>query len=290
MPTESTGGGNTGPLDLSQYISGVTNRANKDWSTADNQLQWAKDQYTKDRGVSDQVIGQALDTGTKFGNWAQEDRDFWSGTYKPAMQQQMDFAREYTTPGRMDANRGAAMAGSNLAFDTNADMAKRNLSSFGVDPGAGRYAGLDAGLAAKRAAGAAAAGTKSDRDTEALGQEYLDRAIRTGASLPGQAANEAGVGLAAGKQAADTGLLTTASGSATMGTPMQWEGLGNDMYKEWSRAAQAETSAGQAENEMKMKQEEQKQKGSSGIGALIGAGAGIIGSIYGGPTGWHARV
>ena len=53
----------------------------------------------------------------------------------------------------------------------------------------GRYAGLDAGLRAKNAATAAAAGTKSDRDTEALGQEYLDRAIRTGAALPGQSAN-----------------------------------------------------------------------------------------------------
>lgn len=276
---------NTGPLDLSTYITGVTNQANKDWGRADDQYQWAKDQYAKDRGVTDQVTQQALDTQKKYAGYSDEDRAFWTGTYKPAMQQQMDFAREYTTPGRMEANRGSAMAGSNLAFDTNADMAKRNLSSFGVDPASGRYAGLDAGLAAKRAAGAAAAGTKSDRDTEALGQEYLDRAIRTGAALPGQAANEAGVGMAAGNQAVNAGLATTASGASTMGSPMAWAGLGNDMYKEWSRAAQAETSAGMQQNEMKMKQDQAEQGKSSGIGALVGAGAGILGSIYGGPIG-----
>jgi len=280
-PDDSYSGGSQteGPLDLSKYISGVTDRAYKNWGRAEDQYQWAKDQYAKDRGITDQVTQRALDTQAKMGGWADEDRAFWTGTYKPAMEQQMAYAREYTTPGRMDANRGAAMAGSNLAFDSAADMAKRNLSSYGVDPSSGRYAGLDAGLAAKRAAGAAAAGTKSDRDTEMLGQEYLDRAIRTGASLPGQAGNFEGIGMAAGNQAVNAGLATTASGANTMGRPTDWAGLGNDMYKEWSRAAQAQTQAGLQGQELELKRKEAEGKESSGMGAALGAGMGILGKL-----------
>ena len=70
-----------------------------------------------------------------------------------------------------------------------------------------------------------------------------------------------------------------------MGSPLQWAGMGNDMYKQWASAAGMETDAGLKANEQQMKREEAKSKESSGIGAMIGAGAGILGTIYGGPIG-----
>ena len=121
---------NTGPLDLSQYISGVTDRAYQNWGRGDDQYQWAKDQYAKDRGITDQVTQRALDTQAKMGGWADEDRAFWKGTYKPAMEEQMAFARDYTTPGRMQANRAGAISQSNLAFDVNANNAKSHLAEL----------------------------------------------------------------------------------------------------------------------------------------------------------------
>jgi hypothetical protein len=263
------------------YISTVSDRANKEWANSADQYQWAKDQFNKNQGTSDKVVNQALDTGTNFGNYAATDRGDYESMTRPAMKQQMDFAKDYASPSRMMANRSSAISGSNMAAEAARAAAEQNLQSFGVDPSSGKFAGLDAGLAAKKAAMAASAGTTSDRNTEMLGQQYLSNAIKTGQVLPGQAATEAGVGMAAGNQAVNAGLATTASGSATMGTPIQWAGLGDDSIKQWLAA----TSEADQTN---LAQQKLDQSSSSGTGAAIGAGLGILGSVAGsyfGPMG-----
>ena len=277
------------PLDLSMPIAETTKQAYDNWKTQQDQMQWAKDQFAKNQGTSDAVVAGDRATQDQMNRAATEDRALYTGTYVPAMKEQMDFARQYTTPDRMAANRGASMATSNIAFDANADAAKRQLQSVGVDPSSGRFAGLDAGVAAARAKQAAAAGTKSDRDTEMLGQQYLANAIQTGSVLPGQSVNEAGLGVGAGNAAVNTGLATTASGSSTMGTPLQWNQQGNNMFANWPTWATASTQAGLTQNRDTAAASEAQQKinasSSSGIGALVGAGAGILGSVVGGPVG-----
>jgi hypothetical protein len=272
-----------GPLDLSQYISGTTDQAYKNWQNQQDQMNWAKSQFAGNKATSDTVVNRALDTSGKFTGYSDADRALYDQTYVPAMKQQMDFAENYTTPERMAANRAAAGATSNIAFDANADAAKRQLQGYDVDPSSGRFAGLDAGLATARAKQAAGAMTKSDRDTETLGQQYLANAIATGAVLPGQAGNEAGIGIAAGNQAVNTGLATTASGAATMGTPLQWDAQGNDMYKQWANAAALQTNAGLTANRdiaaESLAQQKLDQSSSSGIGATIGAASGLLGGV-----------
>lgn len=276
------------PADLGPYRGMQQERG----STYDERANDAYDFGTGQRdyitGVGKGVTDQALDTSKTFSDWAKSDRAFWEGTYKPGMQAQMDYAMDYTTDSRKQANRAGAMAGNAITFDAAGDMAKRSLMGYGVDPSAGRFAGLDAGLAAKRAAAGAAAGTKSDRDTEVLGQEYLDRAIRTGAVLPGQAANEAGVSLAAGNAGANTAIATgDAARRAT--EPSGWVNAGDQALAEWKKSLLEQTQLGMKQNadaaEQRMAQAKLAEGSSSGIGSLIGAGAGILGSIYGGPVG-----
>ena len=280
---------NDNPLDLGQYISGVTNQAYTNWGTQNDQMKWAKDQFAKNSGTADTVSNRALDTSNQFAGYATRDQDLYSGSYIPAMKQQLDYAEQYTTPERMAANRAAAGAtvANNAAAQRSAS--ERALQSTGVDPSSGRFAGLDAGLAAQAAAQTAGAMTTSDRTTEQLGQQYLAQAIQTGAVLPGQAVNEAGLGISAGNQAVNAPLAATASGAATMGTPLQWNAAGNDMYKQWASAAGAQASAGQTQQQIDLAVEKQKQSESSGAGALIGAGMGVLGSVagayFGGPMG-----
>lgn len=275
----------TGPLDLSKYIEGATNQAYKNWGTQGEQLGMARDAYGKTSGIVDKTTGRALDTGADFLGYAKGDRDLYQRSTVPGIEQQMDFAREYTTPGRMAANRGAAMGGVGMTFDAAADAAKRSLQGYGVNPAAGRYAGLDAGLAAARATAQAGAGTKSDRDTEALGQQYLSNAINTGMRLPGQATQAGALGLEAGNAAVNANLANTAGYFANSGTAPQWNALGNDMFKQWSNAAQAETSAGLEGRKVDLAAEKQKSEESSGIGAMIGTGAGMLLGAFGGPMG-----
>jgi hypothetical protein len=268
------------PADLGPYRGLVQERGGVYDQRSQDQWDWARDQFKKNAGITDQVQKQALDTGAMFTDWSKKDRALYDESYVPAMKEQLDYARSYTTPERMAANRGAAMAGSNITFDAAADMAKRALMSYGVDPSSGRYAGLDAGLAAKRAASAAGQGTKSDRDTEMMGQQLLANAIRTGQVLPGQAANEAGVSLAAGNQAVNTGLATTASGAQTMGTGLQWAGMGDDMMKEWKDSLLRQTQLGMQQNrdvaEQQLAREKLAQGSSSGIGAALGVAGPLL--------------
>jgi hypothetical protein len=122
--------------------------------------------------------------------------------------------------------------------------------------------------------GAASSGTKSDRDTEMMGQQYLANAINTGKQVGDTGMGMAGVGMAAGNQAVNAGLATTASGASTMGTGLQWAGLGNDMQKE-SLAAQT------AQGKYDLEQQKLEEGKSSGTGAMIGAGLGMLGGIAG---------
>jgi hypothetical protein len=169
-----------------------------------------------------------------------------------------------------------------MTFDSAADMSRRALQSYGINPNSGAFAGLDAGLAAARAKALAGAGTKSDRDTEMLGQEYLHRAIGTGAALPGQAVNMAGVGMAAGNQAVNTGIASSQAQRA-LREPTGWVGAGDQALRDWKDSMVQQTNAGMQQNrdamEAYLAQEKLKQGGSSGMGAALGGGMGMLGSL-----------
>jgi len=277
------------PLDLSLPIAETTTQAYDDWAQQQARMKWATDQATGNAATAAGVQAGDEATQQQMQDASTQDRALYTGSYVPAMQQQLNYALNYTTPDRMAANRGAAMATSNIAGAAQANAAKMQLQSTGVNPASGQFAGLNAGLAAAAAGRAAAAGTTSDRTTEQLGQQYLEQAIQTGAVLPGQAVNEAGLAVGAGNAAVNTGLATTASGSATMGTPLQWNAQGNQMFANWPAWASTATNAGLTQNRDTATESEAQQKinqsSSSGIGALIGAGAGILGTIAGGPVG-----
>lgn len=280
MPASTYGSQN--PIDLSAYVTQATNRSQDYFNRGKTAYDWGQSTIPKIEKTGDAITGQALDTSKAFNNYATTDRAQYDETVAPAMRQQMDFARNYTTEGRKTANRAGAMSGVGISFDAAGDMARRQLQSYGVDPSSGRFAGLDAGIAAQRAAATAAAGTKSDRDTEIMGQQFLDNAIARGQVLPGQAANEAGVGLAAGNQAVNTGLATATTGKALQ-EPSAYEGLSSDLFKEWKNALVQQTQIGMQNNqnnaELALRQQALDQQSSSGLGALLGAGAGILGMI-----------
>lgn len=247
------------------------------------QMDWARKQFEKNAAMADRLQSQAIDTGSMFKDWAKADRGLYDEIYVPGMRQQMSDAMGWDSPAELAKASGEAAAGANISFDAAADMAKRALMGYGVDPSAGRFAGLDAGLAAKRATAAAGQSNKAMNDRRMQKQSLLANAIRTGQVLPGQAANEAGVSLAAGRQAGDIGLATTASGAQTMGSPWQWSGMGDDMTKLYADTLMKQTQLGMQQNkdaaEERLARDKLAQSSSSGVGAAIGAGAGILGMV-----------
>lgn len=286
--TWSTGLSNAGssslgnPADLGPYRGMQSQRGQKYDDRADYGYEWGREKAGEIDELGKTVSGRALDTGAMFNDWAKADRGFWEGTYKPAMQEQMDFARNYTTDARKAANRGGAMSDVAMTFDSAADMSKRALQGYGINPNSGNFVGLDAGLAASRAKALAGAGTKSDRDTEMLGQEYLNRAIQTGSRLPDQAVNAAGVGIAANNQAINTGIAS-AGAQRALQEPTGWVGAGDEALKEWKNSLLQQTQLGMQQNRDTLEAEIARQRlaqgGSSGTGAMVGGGMGMLGSV-----------
>ncbi len=283
----------SGPLDMSTYISRMTQLGQGQLDTGDQNLTAARSRMGTLQGRSDDVYGMDMGQAQKFGQYADADRALYTGTYQPLMQQQADFAKGYITPERMAANRAAAGATSTMATDASVAAAERALQGYNVDPSAGAFGGLKEAVGINRAKNAAAMMTKSDRDTEMLGQQYLTNAIQTGSVLPGQVQNEAGTSMAEGNAAINTGLATEAQRNTSEGNPLQWNTLGSGNLQEWGKGLVSQTNAGLTANrdqaqinlaEQKL-QDEQSQR-SSGIGSALGAVAGAgLGFMAGGPMG-----
>lgn len=272
------------PADLGPWRGMVQQRG----ATYDNR---ATDTYNWGLGRSDEigvtgkaVTNQALDTSKAFNNYATQDRSTWDQNYLPAMLDQLNYARNYTTDARKQANRGGAMADVAMTFDAASDLAKRNLQSYGINPNSGQFAGLETGTATARAKALAGAGTKSDRDTEMMGQQLLDNAIGRGSILPGQAVNEAGVGIAAGNQAVNTDLATAQTQQA-LRQPSGWVGSGDQLLQSWKDSLLQQTGLGLQQNrdvaQNNLAQQQIANASSSGAGAGIGAGLGMLGSLFG---------
>ncbi|MGZ3583192.1 MAG: hypothetical protein ACXVCT_10610 [Ktedonobacterales bacterium] len=186
------------------------------------QFNWAKDIYAQNKGQTDQIVNMFTNqAANNFAN-ANADRARYDSSYVPLQQQQVDEANNYNTAERRDLMRGRAISDVSQQFDAQRENTMRDLESFGINPGAVRYAALDTGYRAAQAAAQAAAANQSDLATEQTARDLRDKAIAQGNLLPGQAAGEAGVGINAGTGAANTALAQTASGAAIMGKPTDY--------------------------------------------------------------------
>lgn len=257
--------------DASHFNSEMTKWA-YDFQNKGNQVyDWAKNEVNKNTGIADQVTKAALENGSIFDNAAAQGVSRYGQMYAPAMQQQLQFAQEYSSPEKMALARGRAMAGVGQAYDAQSKAASDNLASYGLDPRA-ISSRLDTSVRTQRATAEAAAGEASDMNRELVGQQLLGQAINTGQTDAGITAQAGGLGMANRGQAVDTGLKNTAGGVNAMGNPQGWAQLQVDSRK---TGEQGLWKAG----EMAMANQQQKDGQSSGIGSLLGSGMGMFASM-----------
>lgn len=265
------------------YITAASQWANDQAAQGRDQYQWAKDQFTKNQGTSDRVVNDALNEGDYWSGAGQQLMQNYMSMYPDAMRQQLQYAQQYGSDANKALARGQAIATVGQSFDQAAKDSSENLESYGLKP-QDVSARLDASVRTQRAAASAAAGTESDINRDVVGQQLLSQAIQTGQGMAGVATGATGVGQAARNQAINTGLATTASGSSTMGTPLQWAGMGNEELKEWPKAQQTAQQMGQqfyqAQDQSQQGWAKLGEESSSGIGALVG-GLGAAAMKYG---------
>jgi hypothetical protein len=261
-------------------ISAITNAmgaaAKASTAHAEENLNWAKDQSTKNTGTTDHVVGNALDQQHKLSENSAADRDVYENSMYPALQKQREDAATYATKEKKDADIGAAQSGVAQQFDAARHNATQQLESYGVNPASTRFAALDIGTRLGQAAASAAAGTKAGNDVDATARQLNQAVITNSAPLAAQSTNESNSANAAGTGAVNNATANTASGASTMGTGAQWAGLANTANAAQAGAInqnyQSQVDATKANNASA----DQNNKTSSGVGSALGMAAGMF--------------
>jgi hypothetical protein len=196
------------------------------------------------------------------------------------MQQQLQYAQQYTSPENMAKARGEAITGVGQAYDAQAKNSADALRLQGLDPGA-IASRLDSSVRTQRAASESAAGRSSDINRQLVGNQLLNSAINVGQTDQGLTQGMANQGTQQRNQAVNTGLSTTSTDAAARGTAPQWASLGATELAQWPAAEQA---AGKLNNETTALWNDIGKQGS-GAGGLIGAGLGALSSMTNSATG-----
>lgn len=255
--------------DFTPIMKASLQQSQLNYDLGNKQLDWAKQQYASDKGVTDQIVGSMKANMDQNTQDAKDYSDRYKNTFEPLQDQYITKAENYNTPSRVDFNMGQAQAGVATQFDAARENAQKDLESYGINPSSTRFAALDLGSRTQQAAATAAAGTKSALDTEATGNNMLLQANQLGAGLPAASTAASNTATAAGSAASGTQLATTASGANTMGTNTQYQQIGaNDLS-----AAAGAMNTGYQDS---LAQFNANQNTSSGLGSVLGMAGGII--------------
>lgn len=259
------------PPDYTDLIAASTAAANKSFDLAKDQLDWAKEQYGKDREISDRVISAGLARQAENDAAATKDRQRYENVFQPQEDKLVADADSYASDGRRELEAGRAQASVAENFETSRRSAAQALESYGIDPSSTRYAALDAGSRIAQAAASAAAGNTARGEVDDKARSLRSEAIQVGQAYPGNVATTSSTSLQSGNQAVNSGLATTGSGGSTMGTAPQYQQLGTAGLN----------STGDLMNNSynnQLNQFNANQQSSSGLGAALGGIAGLVGN------------
>lgn len=240
---------------------------------ADEQLAWAKETYAQDKATTDELLGVLMPAMKSEASAATAMRDRYTSVFQPLEDRFIADATSYDTPQRQEAEAGRAIADVTQAFDAQRKGALAQLESYGVDPSTLRSGALDRGVRVAQAAVTAGAANASRLATEATGRALVGEAINIGRGYPGQIAQAYGTAQQAGQGGLGSRLQTTASGSATMGSPIQWTGANQGYLSGWNQ------NLGGMGQIYKVDQE-RAAANQAGIGAMVGGAVGLAGRMF----------
>lgn len=214
------------------------------------QLAWAKEQYAKDFAANKEITDAYLPLVKLQADAAIADRKRYETQFQPLEDQMIKEAKEYATPERQQQEAAKAVAAVDQQYEMARQAAEANLQSYGIDPGQMRAGALDLGTRIQEAANKAGAAETARTNVENVGRALRSEAVNVGKGYPGNVAGAVQTATQTGQSGVGANLSTTASGAATMGTPVQWGGLQAQHLGNWgsynaniySTQTQAETA------------------------------------------------
>ncbi len=258
------------PPDYSQFLGAFQEIANYSRQQGDEALAWAKEQVASNKNLLDQVNKGLVDTQTTFQQAAKDRLGQASDLIGTGIDNLKAQYEKYTDPARKAASMGAAGAEAAQATEAARRASMSELESYGINPGAVRYGGLDAAARLQSAATRVGAENIAGRQDDALADQTNQQIINEGNVLSGAANQNAATAGAGGTGAVGGANSTTATGGNVLGTGLQWTGQGTN-----SLTGAVNTQNQGYKNQLDANKAEQDS--SSGWGSLLGLGASMLG-------------
>lgn len=256
--------------DYAPYIQAFSQIAQQSQQHGADALKWAQDQVANNKGLLDQVNKGLLDTQTTFGDAAKQRLGQASDLIGTGVQNLKDQYAKYTDPAFKADRMGAAGAQAAQATEAARKASQSELESYGVNPGAVRFGGLDAAQRLQSAATRVGAENIAGRQDDALADQTNQQIINEGNLVSGQAGSAAATGSGAGTAAVGGANSTTSTGGGVLGTGLQWTG-------QQTQANQGATGALNTGFGNQLDSAKASNAQDSGVGSLLGLGASMLG-------------
>lgn len=258
------------PPDYSPFLTAFQSIADYAKQNGEDALKWAQDQVASNKGLLDQVTKGLVDTQTTFTDAAKQRLGQAGDLIGTGIDNLKAQYEKYTDPARKAASMGAAGAQAAQATEAARRASMSELESYGINPGAVRYGGLDAAARLQSAATRVGAENIAGRQDDALADQTNQQIINEGNILAGQANQNAGTAGAGGTGAVGAANSTTATGGSVLGTGLQWTGQG-------TQALTGGVNTQGKEYEGQAAEHKANSESSSGWGSLLGLGASMLG-------------
>lgn len=231
---------------------------------------WANNQIAPNTALTDQVVGNYLQSSNLSMRDAQNTSNLYNNTYVPEMEQMAQQAGEYGSNARAQVNAGQAESNSIQGSQAGINQTLSQLEGYGVDPSAGAFGSLLASQKTAQGAAAASAGTQASLGTQATGRQLLGQSVAVGEQQPGVEANflNSNAAANAGASSAQLGNTSTQANAFQAATPF---GTVAQNLTAPSTASSSQGSSQSSSQSQNFTQANVPQQGPHNIGAKGGA-------------------
>jgi len=212
------------PPDLGPAADASMEVARMQQQTAREQLDWAREQDTRNQGILQEVLDVQLPAMREQFNQAQSDRARYESIFRPMEDAFAAEAQAYDTPERREQQRAKGIADVNTQFDAARRNSLQRLESYGVDPSQTRNAALDIGTRTAQAAAQVGAATQADNRVEDVGRALRSDAINMGRGALSNAAGFYGQAVGAGSAGQQGAYGATNTGAGALQSSLGFSG------------------------------------------------------------------
>ena len=201
-----------------------------------DQLDFAKEQYARSAPIMEGIAQQQMAAQSEQMAQARDYYNYQKDTYRPLEQSLVADANNFNTEAYRQEMAGKAAADAGRAFGISQQQNQRAMSSMGVNPNSGRFAGMQQATGLQQAAVSANAQTNARSQAQQMGYARKLDAAGLGRGLAGASAaaygGASGAGSMAGQNAQSAGQnymgnMAIGAGTIGAGQQMQLGGLSN---------------------------------------------------------------